>query len=234
METEYGFHRFELGPSFERKRGPVVRRIARVSALCVCFVLNACGPDEPEPAIDPKAQAFYSVVRESLSVAEKPASGLAITLSAAGNPRRDRVVVRATVTNTCDRPLAWDRDFSVHVGWYVTDGTGAAIPRYQQESLSAPSPSELSSRFVILKPGQSFSKEIDLAGRVQESQEGHGTRVSTETGREGVFYHVGIFYETSSKLNIPATCKQINVRLNYYPHNLAFGGSRELVWESQS
>ncbi len=201
-----------------------MRRIARLSALCVCFVLNACGPDEPEPAIDPRAQAFYSVARESFSVAEKPAAGLAITLSAAGKLRRDRIVVRATVTNIHDRPLAWDREFSVHVGWVVTDAAGTAIRRYQQETLSAPSPSELSSRFVILKPGQSFSKEIDLAGRVRESQEGHGTRVSTEPGRKGIFYHVGIFYERTSLINIPGTCKQINVRLDYHPHQIGSNG----------
>ncbi len=182
-----------------------------VAGLWACWVFAGCGSTEPREWEDSPA--------------------LALRLSPSGEPRRDRVVLKATVTNVSSRPLAWDREFGVHMGWELRDEKGSAIEKVESSTLQKPSPSESFNRFVILKPGQSIAKEFELTGRVQFSLEGHGTFAGTGDGHTGK-YHVGSFAERISKFRIPETCKQVNVRVRYQPHDLARGAFIEWFGEA--
>ncbi len=192
-------------------------RIAKFAALSVCFVLNACGPVDSKPLIEPRTLASRESPRMFDRFAERrDAPGLTLRLSGSGLARRDRIVVRATVTNISARRVGWDREFSVHVLWRVADQNGAIIAPYALSRCSIPTPAETQTRFVILDPGQSFSYDIDLSGRFRTSVESHGTY-------GGTHHHAGIFYEDFVQYHIPDTCKRININLAYSEDHLASG-----------
>ena len=72
--------------------------------------------------------------------------------------------------------MAWDREFNLHVQWRLRDETaGQPIVPVRQSMAPKPEPAESQKRFVILKPGQSLSKAIELAGQLKSSVLGHST-----------------------------------------------------------
>ena len=173
---------------------------ARGGILWACCLLAGCGTSNPPPV------ALPTVESESILLPASPR--LLFELTVSGEQRRDRIAVTATITNSSRETVAVDREFSLGVVWLVKDETTgtAIVPKYLG---TAPKPEsgEAQKRFVILQPGKSVSKEIELTGQVKTTLEGHGT--FAENG--GASYHKGIFYERLTQFKIPDTCKQLAI-----------------------
>jgi hypothetical protein len=196
-------------------------RLAKLAVISVCFVLMTCGPVDSEPPIAPWRPAINPAAWPIHSGAARRTAGLSLRLSASGEQRRDRIVVNATVTNISGSPVSWDREFSVHVGWRVADEKGTAIAQESLESCAKPAPRESQNRFMILMPGQSFSTNIDLAGRFRASFEAHASGIMRAPAQGCVSW--GIFREEFAQYHIPETCKRIVIKCGYNVDSRAFG-----------
>ena len=102
-----------------------MRRVVPLSALTVCFVLNACGVDDPEVHLPNLVRPTVA----DMSVPPRRNAVLELGLSAIGEQTQDRIVVCATVKNISAGPVAWDREFAAHVRWSVVDDDGLPLVR---------------------------------------------------------------------------------------------------------
>ncbi len=185
-----------------------MRRVVPLSALTVCFVLNACGVDDPDVQLPNLVRATIA----DMSVARARNAVLELGLSAVGEQTQDRIVVRATVKNTSANPVAWDREFAAHVRWSVVDDDGLPLVR---ERFKSAEPPQSWGRFVILKPGESISKEIELKDRVQMFRIG-SMRASRRlsNGALGCVTNA-TYYEEVSKFSVFDRCKRGTVSWEY-------------------
>src|SRR5688500_9547868 len=84
-----------------------------------------------------------------------------LTLSVKQATRED-VVLKATVTNGTSSSIAWDSEFSIFMQWFVKPVRGdKRVPDGVEISKAADKLINLS-RFKVLAPGKSLSKEIAL------------------------------------------------------------------------
>jgi hypothetical protein len=77
-----------------------MRRVVPLAALTVCFVLNACGVDDPEVRLPNSVKRAIAAE----SVPPKRNAVLELGLSAVGKQSQDRIVVRTSVSG-----LVWRR-----------------------------------------------------------------------------------------------------------------------------
>jgi hypothetical protein len=184
---------------------------AGLAAFCGALISTGCSANDPTP---PSNQAGQQANAPALP---EPGPRVELRLSPIGEERRDRIVIMATATNKSHRPVAWDRFFSVHLHWSVLGENNEAIAWESSAMASRPTPTDSGNRFVVLRPGESFSKEIDLRGPLRVGFEGHGTY------RNGG--HKGNFYEKLGQYHLSDEYKQITVRLDYFvADHLAYGG----------
>jgi hypothetical protein len=76
----------------------------------------------------------------------------------------DNVMVKATVINRTDKPLGWDREFGVFMDWHVTTDKGIELKADQIADVKRPPPDAWKSRFAVIEPGKSLTRQIDLTG----------------------------------------------------------------------
>ncbi len=204
-----------------------MRRVVPFSALTVCFVLNACGVDDPEVRLPDSVKRAIAAA----SVPPKRNAVLELGLSAVGEQKQDRIVVRATVKNISARPVAWDREFAAHVGWLVVDDKRMPLVREHLFFRNTPAPAESRDRFLILKPGQSISNDIVLTDRVQTS---NVTSVrmtkSLPNGALGCVTN-DTYSEEVSKFTVFDGCKQVTVSWGYSVEAAAMRASQDWFGE---
>jgi hypothetical protein len=187
-----------------------VRRVGVLIGLWACILLTGCSANDPTPTAD------QANLRGSDPTLSGLGPGVELRLSTSGDQRRDQIVVTATVTNKSRQLVAWDSEFSVHVHLGVRGDKSDGVEWERLTMAARPTPAESRDRFVLLQPGQSVSKEIDLSNPLRAGIEGHGTYPKGG--------HKGIFYEELGRYYISDDCKQITVSLGYSVHHLAFGG----------
>ncbi len=177
-------------------------RIRTGIGLCAFFLFAGCSNDTTPP-------------------------GLVLRLSALGTQRRDRVVVRATVTNESTHSAAWDREFSAHMQWKMVNAQGQRLAWEKLGILPRPPASEFKNRFAILQPGESLVRDFELTDRVRACIEGHETSGSHGTTGGPVYLHQGIFYESVGRFRVPVSEHQITVSLARVVDDMAYGGFSE-------
>jgi hypothetical protein len=204
-----------------------MRRVVPLSALTVCFVLNACGVDDPEVRLPNSVKRAIAAE----SVPPKRNAVLELGLSAVGEQNQDRIVVRANVKNISARPVAWDRDFAAHVGWSVVDDKRVLLVREHVLFRNTPAPAESRDRFVILKPGESISKDIELTDRVQMSNVA-SVRMTMllPNGPLGCLTN-DTYSEEVSKFTVSERCKQVTVSWGYSVGATAMRASQDWFGE---
>ncbi len=149
----------------------------------------------------------------------REAQKLSLELVPSGRQRPDRVVLKATVTNNTDSPLAWDREFCIFLSWRLSADGQDLRPEYL-ESLPPPAPAELHTRFVVLDPGHALSREIELTRGFRLFASGHSTR---RVGVNGAFVHQAFANEEIARYRIPEALGRVTVSLDYC---ITFDGSR--------
>jgi hypothetical protein len=157
-----------------------------------------------------------------------------LQLSVVGSQRRDRVVVRATVTNESRRAVAWDREFCAHMHWKVVTAGGQAIFLEKLASLPNPPASEFKNRFAILEPGESLAHDFELTYLLRVCTEGYTTSLAEGTSESRVYLHRGIFHESVGRFRVPETEDQVTVSLAYVVVLEAYGGFSDWFGHDQS
>jgi len=128
---------------------------------------------------------------------------LELTLAPVGRPRRDRVVLKVTVKNDGNAPVAWDREYAAFLRWTVEADEGVAIRAVHVAEVPRPTPADLKSRFTTIGPGRTLTTEIELTKAVRCFASGHSDQ------------HAPTGYEELVRFAVPPSTAALRVRAEY-------------------
>jgi hypothetical protein len=90
----------------------------------------------------------------------------------------ERPHIKVSVTNNSKAAIAWDKQFSVFLHWHASYEDGTPVETLPNYDVARPTEEEVNSRFVVLAPGETVSKSLDLTDAIRSF--GSGTMHSRE------------------------------------------------------
>jgi hypothetical protein len=119
--------------------------------------------------------------------------------------RRDHIIVEAEVTNNTDAPVDWDPEFAVPLQWKLASEGHMDLPK----KVLGSSRSGSHVRFVRLRTGEKFVKEIDFTQGLTQFVCGHYTFHDEKRG----LYHRAKGREDLVRFEIPENATSLIVEL---------------------
>ena len=177
---------------------------------------------------------LWSVVAVAGCANDAAPGGSTLQLSVVGSQRRDRVVVRATVTNESRCAVAWDREF-------CTTCIGKWLPLVDKPSSWKNWPASrtrqhLSSRIDSRSWNQvsHYAHDFELTYLLRVCTEGYTTSLAERTSGSRVYLHRGIFHESVGRFRVSETEDQVTVSLAYVVVLEAYGAFSDWFGHDQS
>lgn len=145
-----------------------------------------------------------------------------IALASTGTPSHEHISAKAMVTNISNGPVAWDREFAVFLEWNLwSNGDDPIYHEFNKNSEKLPyiGPKE---RFIVLKPGESYSKVVELTKAVRVYYTIMGLRPIAGGG----LGHTNDAIEGFVHFEVPTVTGTVSVGLDYDPFHARSAGFR--------
>ena len=144
------------------------------------------------------------------SIEDGTQGSLRLKIELIGRPARERIAVKATITNQSQSNIFWDTDFALGLHWQVVGD----VNWLKNSGAGTFGEWQLANRFIALKPGEAIDHVVQLTEDVPDIQEASG-RVPSSRGKS---IEIGSWaIEKSSRLQVSRDARQISVRLIYDP-----------------